>query len=146
MYASVAHITQAFPAAQWDPTKHEPDTATVTAWLTDWSKTIDAQIAGVVIVPVVEADSPNLYALCDQIVALLVRADVYDAKYPPKSGEQVTTRQSYVWRKQAQDLVKDIQAGNIADGTAAAGNQLDATPTGSFGTGTGRFGQRDGVW
>jgi phage gp36-like protein len=146
MYASVAHITQAFPEQQWDPTRHEPSTATVTAWLTDWSSVLDGQIASVVLVPVTEAASPNLLALCDQITALRVRADVYDAKFPPKSGEQVTTRQSYVWRKQAADLVKDIQDGQIADGVAASGNQLDSGPVGSFGTGGSAFGQRDGVW
>ncbi len=145
MYASVLKISQAFPSAQWDPAQHEPKITTVEGWLEDWSRTLDAQIAGVVQTPVSPTASPNLAALCDQITALRVRADVYDARISPKPSEQVTTRQSQVWRRQADGLVAQIQAGQIADGVAAADGG-PGTPVGTFGAGDERFGQREGLW
>ncbi len=134
MYGTVAEIAASFPSAQWDPTRHEPATATVTAWLTEWSATLDGQLSNVVQTPVTEADSPNLYAICVQVTRLRVRADVYDAKWAPLKSEVVTIRQSQVWRKQADELVKGILAGGIADGIGPDVAGAAATvPTGDFG-------------
>lgn len=145
MYATVAEIQQSFSATVWDPSKHEPLTATVESWIEDWSAALDGQLAGVVTVPVTAVDSPQLYALCQQITRLRVRADVYDAKWADAAGTIGQFRQSVEWRRQADGLLRQILGGGIADGVAA-GASVDATPTGSFGTGDTRFGRRDGVW
>jgi len=142
MYATVAEIQQSFPSAQWDPTRHEPLTATVESWLGDWSAALDGQLAGVVLTPVNETKSPDLYALCGQITRLRVRADVYDVRYPPGKDEQANTRQSQVWRKQADALVAGILAGGIGDGIAAGATT--AAPVGHFGDVTGKV--RDKQW
>jgi len=137
MYAAVSDITAAFPTAQWDPTRHEPGTATVEGWLDDASDHLDGQLANVVEVPVDETDSPHLYQLCRGIVARRVQADVYDAKWPPKPSEPVTTRQSQVWRGLAEDDLERILAGAIADGVAASGPTDRTTkPSSYFGGGT----------
>lgn len=141
-YSDLATVRQAFDAEFWDPATDSPGAAAVTAWLADWSGVVDGQIASVVAVPVAASTSPVLYGLCRQIVTLLVRADVYDAKWPTKPSEEVSTRQSQVWRKQAQELIKSIQAGLSADGEPAA-EAGGGVPIGDFGGVTGPIRERE---
>ncbi len=141
-YATVAEIQQSFPSALWDPSKNEPLTATVESWIADWSAALDGQLAGAVLTPVDATKSPDLHALCSQITRLRVRADVYDVRYPPGKDEQAVTRQSQVWRKQADALVAGILAGGIGDGVAAGATT--AAPVGSFGGVSGKV--RDKQW
>ena len=148
MYGTLQMVTQAFPAAQWDPTKpgHEPGAAAVEAWLEQWSTVLDGQIMTVVQTPVNPTLSPSLHAVCAQITALRVRADVYDAKWPPKASDPAGTRQSMVWRGQADDLIKGIQRGSTGDGRPAVADRVaTALPVGDFGTGA-SFAQRDRQW
>ena len=125
-YATVEDITQAFDPDQWDGTV-APDSDTVTAWLETESGVLDGRIAHVVEVPVDLSDSPHLYEVCTEIVAMRVRARVFDQLYPPSPSIQASSgRQSDVWRKDAETLVKGIQGGATADGTALGGRSPEA--------------------
>lgn len=134
-YATVEDITQAFDPTQWDGTA-APLSATVTAWLETESRVLDGRIAHVVEVPVELLDSPHLYEVCTEIVALRVRARVFDVLYPARPNlTQSAGRQSDVWRKESENLVKGIQAGATADGVALGGRSPErpGAPVGSFG-------------
>lgn len=145
-YATVEDITIAFAAQQWDPTQtgSEPTADALAALLTMQTDVLDGELATVVTVPVLVDASPHFYGLARQIVALRVRADVYDVLYKPKPSEPYQTRQSTVWRAQADGMVKRILDGHIADGTAlGVGTPAAAgAPAGNFGSAPFSMGER----
>lgn len=133
-YGTVAAVTAAFDPTQWDPSTSLPNTATVTEALTRHSAVLEGRIGHVVTVPVNPSASPRLTAICDLVVVLRTRADVYDTLYPPAPSEEAKTRQSTVWRAEAEDLVKSILAGGVADGTLLGSGrpQAPGAPIGNF--------------
>lgn len=133
MYGTVADVAAAFDAAQWDPATHTPGTVTVTGWLTEWSGVLDGEIGHVVSVPVAADTSPNLYAVCEMITVLRVRAQVQEALLPSDAG----MRQAETWRREAARLAAGIAAGKTADGSALGGRTPEAAgapAASSFGT------------
>lgn len=136
-YAELTDITIAFATDQWDPTADgfEPSSAQVAAMLASESSVLDGELAALVTVPVTTGDSPNLHAICRQIVALRVRADVYDTLYKPLPPERADTRQSAVWRGRAESMLKRILAGVTADGLSLgkSGSESPGAAVGSFG-------------
>ncbi len=125
MYGTVADVQAAFDANQWDPSSDVPNTATVTAWLTEQSAVLDGEIEHVVTVPVASATSPNLYAVVERIVVLRVQAEVFDGVYPP-GAEQAAARRSTVMRSEANRLADGIKRGGTADGVSKGGRTPDA--------------------
>jgi hypothetical protein len=140
MYGTVADVQAGFEASQWDPATDAPDTATVTAWLTDQSTVLDGEIGHVVDVPVGSGASPNLYAVVEKIVVARVQADVYDQLYPPDSTP-AAARRSSIWRAEANRLCDGIKRGATADGVSLGGRTPEApgAPVYDFGDGANVF-------
>jgi hypothetical protein len=123
MYGAVADIAQMFSPGQWNPATGQPDSATVTAWLTNWSSTLDGELGQLVQVPVDPLLSPKLCAVCTSITELRVRAEIYDLLYPPAGADRDRLRPSAIWRDQAAGLVTAIQGGATGDGVVVRAGQ-----------------------
>ncbi|HAZ62552.1 MAG TPA: hypothetical protein DCZ72_02930 [Armatimonadetes bacterium] len=122
MYTTLEYVASAFAAEQWAPGAlgAEPAEAAVLEWIEAAGAVLEGRIMGVVRVPVDPARSPRLHAVCAQIVGWRVRADVYDVLYKSHQDGDHRSRQSTVWRAEADRLLAEILAGGIGDGVAAS--------------------------
>jgi len=120
MYGTVASVAEAFDPQQWDPTRHEPDTATVTSWLERWSDVLDGEIGHIVETPVDSVASPKLTAILERITCLRAQADVAEHRHGQAGTEKATA-----WRNEAHRLVQGIRSGGKADGSSLGGRTPD---------------------
>lgn len=143
MYGTVAEVSAAFDADQWDPATDAPETATVTDWLTAMSTQLDGEIGHVVTCPVDSGDSPNLYEVCSRITVLRVQARVAETAIGGAEGREMAK----AFRAEAMDLVKGIQRGATGDGTALSDRpENPGAPTGYFGDDTTPHTRLGGKW
>ncbi len=129
MYGSLEQVAAALDRQQWDPAEDEPSAADVTAALESWSQVLDGEIGHIVSVPVSAAVSANLHAICSRVTALRVEAEVWERGIGGETGARMAESR----RRQATQLITNVQKGAIADGVPLGGRSPESAgaPVGS---------------